>query len=73
MDDEGVVPGVDKELTQPREDVSCQPRTVIDHFEKLENILTELDSFIQPRRIYDLDEKGCRRTLHHQQSVISVK
>ena len=45
----------------------------IAHYEKLENILTELDSFIQPRRIYDLDEKGCRQTLHHQQSVIAVK
>ena len=46
---------------------------VIDHFTKLEHILTDHDLFNRPDRIFNLDEKGCRLSLHHQQRVIAQK
>ena len=46
---------------------------VRDHFLKLKVTLKILELFDQPHRIYNLDEKGCRLSLHHQQSVIAKK
>ena len=46
---------------------------VRDHFLKLKETLEILELFDQPHRIYNLDEKGCRLALHHQQSVIAKK
>ena len=46
---------------------------VRDHFLKLKETLENLELFDQPHRIYNLDEKGCRLALHHQQSVIAKK
>ncbi|GAB1605179.1 hypothetical protein Ahia01_000799700 [Argonauta hians] len=46
---------------------------VNDHFNKLEQTLTDLDLFDKPDRIFNLDEKGCRLSLHHQQQVIAKK
>ena len=40
---------------------------VNDHFTKLEHILTDHDLFNKPDRIFNLNEKGCRLSLHHQQ------
>lgn len=42
-----------------------------DYFRKLEDILDTLDLKNKPGRIFNIDEKGCRLTLHHQQSVLA--
>lgn len=46
---------------------------VKDYFEKLKTVLQELDLMDKPERIYNVDEKGCRLTLHHQQTVLAKK
>ena len=46
---------------------------ITDYFTKLETTLEELNLLTRPDRIYDMDEKGCRLTLHHQQKVVSAK
>ncbi|XP_018363679.1 PREDICTED: uncharacterized protein LOC108761566 [Trachymyrmex cornetzi] len=43
------------------------------HFEKLNNLLTELDIKFKPERIFNMDEKGCRLTMHHQPTVLAQK
>lgn len=49
------------------------PVIVKDHFDKLEKIMTELQLFGKPEKIFNMDEKGCRMTLHKNQSVIAQK
>ncbi|XP_030753168.1 uncharacterized protein LOC115880172 [Sitophilus oryzae] len=49
------------------------PFITIDHFNKLENILRALDIKNSPERIFNIDEKGCRLTLHHGQRVLAKK
>ena len=44
---------------------------VNDYFDKLERIFIEKNLFSAPQRIYNMDEKGCRLTIHHQQDVLS--
>lgn len=46
---------------------------VSDYFDKLKSVLLELDLMDKPERIYNVDEKGCRLMLHHQQSVLAKK
>ncbi|XP_045469363.1 uncharacterized protein LOC123677011 [Harmonia axyridis] len=46
---------------------------VQEYFKKLEEVLTDLNLFNQPQLIYNMDEKCCRLTLHHQQHVLSRK
>lgn len=46
---------------------------VNDHFTKLKEILLELDLMNSPEKIFNVDEKGCRMSLHHQQSVLAKK
>uniref|UniRef100_V5G523 DDE-1 domain-containing protein n=1 Tax=Anoplophora glabripennis TaxID=217634 RepID=V5G523_ANOGL len=46
---------------------------VNDHFTKLKEILLEMDPMDSPERIFNVDEKGCRLSLHHQQSVLAKK
>lgn len=46
---------------------------VNDHFDKLKGIIQKLDIINQPQCIYNMDEKGCRLTLHHQQSVLAKR
>ncbi|KAJ8958421.1 hypothetical protein NQ318_002204 [Aromia moschata] len=46
---------------------------VKDYFQKLSDTLDELDFKNKPERIYNLDEKGCRLTIHHQQTVLAQK
>ncbi|XP_039760048.1 uncharacterized protein LOC120633772 [Pararge aegeria] len=43
------------------------------HFEALKDIYDELNISIHPERLYNMDEKGCRLTLHHQQKVFAAK
>lgn len=42
-----------------------------DYFEKLQGVMEENSFFNQPRQIFNMDEKGCRLTLHHQQKVLA--
>lgn len=49
------------------------PFIVKDHFDKLEGILKDMDIIDKPERIYNIDEKGCRLCLHHQQKVLAQK
>ncbi|KAB0804529.1 hypothetical protein PPYR_01499, partial [Photinus pyralis] len=44
-----------------------------DYFEKLDNTLDELCFKNKPERIYNMDKKGCRLTVHHQQTVLAQK
>lgn len=44
-----------------------------DYFQKLEDVYDEKNLWQTPHRIYNLDEKGCRLTIHHQQDVITKK
>lgn len=46
---------------------------VNDHFNKLKDIMQTLEIMNKPQCIYNMDEKGCRLTLHHQQSVLAKK
>ncbi|KAJ8931576.1 hypothetical protein NQ314_015488 [Rhamnusium bicolor] len=46
---------------------------VNDYFTKLESILDEMDLKNKPERIFNMDEKGCRLTLHHQQIVLAKR
>ncbi|KAJ8937876.1 hypothetical protein NQ314_011679 [Rhamnusium bicolor] len=46
---------------------------VNDYFTKLESILDKMNLKNKPERIFNMDEKGCRLTLHHQQIVLSKK
>lgn len=46
---------------------------VSDYFEKLERVLDELGLKNKPQSIYNMDEKGCRLTIHHQQTVLALK
>lgn len=44
-----------------------------DYFKKLEATLCNLNLINRPQRIYNIDEKGCRLTLHHQPNVLAKK
>ena len=46
---------------------------VSDYFTKLEATLDEFNLSTRPDRIYNMDEKGCRLTLHHEQKVVTAK
>lgn len=46
---------------------------VNDHFAKLKEILNNIDIMDKPQCIYNMDEKGCRLALHHQQTVLAKK
>lgn len=43
------------------------------HFEAVKKIYDELDISTHPERLYNVDEKGCRLNLHHQQKVFAEK
>nr|XP_022899813.1 uncharacterized protein LOC111413165 [Onthophagus taurus] len=49
------------------------PTIVQDHFSKLDTVLRELNLKHSPQFIYNLDEKGCRLTLHHAHKVLAEK
>ncbi|XP_022910060.2 tigger transposable element-derived protein 1-like [Onthophagus taurus] len=46
---------------------------VNDYFRKLRFTLEKNKMLHTPERIFNMDEKGCRLTLHHQQSVLVLK
>lgn len=49
------------------------PYIVRDYFSKLDAVLEKWDLKHQPSKIYNMDEKGCRLTIHHQQLVVAQK
>lgn len=49
------------------------PMIVDDHFGKLKTVMDELDLHDKPNRIFNLDEKACRLTLHKQQQVLAKR
>lgn len=49
------------------------PFIVGDYFAKLENLLDRTGLKHSPQKIYNMDEKGCRLMLHHQQRVLAKK
>lgn len=46
---------------------------VDDHFKRLSEVYDRLDLRSHPEKIYNMDEKGCRLTIHHQQTVLAKK
>lgn len=46
---------------------------VNDHFEKVRNLRESLMIENRPECLYNMDEKGCRISLHHQQTVLAEK
>lgn len=46
---------------------------VDDHFKNLRDIYDKFDLHDHPEKNYNMDEKGCRLTIHHQQSVLAKK
>ncbi|XP_030752878.1 uncharacterized protein LOC115879955 [Sitophilus oryzae] len=57
----------------PPRAAKLNPFIVGDYFQKLNNVLEKYDLKRQPVKIFNMDEKGCRLTLHHQQTVITQK
>lgn len=49
------------------------PFIVKDYFTKLSSIMDQFDLKNSPHKIFNLDEKGCRLTLHHSQSILAAK
>nr|XP_022903948.1 uncharacterized protein LOC111416214 [Onthophagus taurus] len=49
------------------------PTIVQDHFSELDTVLRELNLKHSPQFIYNLNEKGCRLTLHHAHKVLAEK
>lgn len=43
------------------------------HFREVQKLYEELDLLDHPEKIYNMDEKGCRLTLHRQPTVIAQK
>lgn len=43
------------------------------HFQELKKIYDKLNIPNHPERLYNIDEKGCRLTIHHQQKVLTEK
>lgn len=44
-----------------------------DHFSKYKSVLDRLGIEHNPENIYNIDEKNCRISLHHQQEVLTAK
>ncbi|KAJ8930344.1 hypothetical protein NQ314_016894 [Rhamnusium bicolor] len=61
-----------KRRTSSIEPESKKPK-VQDKIQAELKVLLELDLMNSPERIYNVDEKGCRLSLHHQQSVLVRK
>ena len=53
--------------------VKLNAHIVKDYFDKLKRVMEEYDLFDKPHLIYNMDEKGCRLTLQHQQQVMAQK
>lgn len=61
------------QLLNPARAQKLNKPIVSKHFEALKDIYDELNISTHPERLYNMDEKGCRLTLHHQQKVFAAK
>ncbi|XP_052742085.1 uncharacterized protein LOC128198842 [Bicyclus anynana] len=43
------------------------------HFQSIRKLYNELDILRHPERLYNMDEKGCRITVHKQHTVLAAK
>lgn len=69
-------PDVGKRKTQsmnPGRAAKLNKFIVNDYYNKLKEVMTRLDIFDKPQLIFNMDEKGCRLSLHKQQSVYAKK
>lgn len=46
---------------------------VTQHFKEIQELYDELDIVQNPQRLYNMDEKGCRLTIHKQPTVLAQK
>ncbi|XP_072395012.1 uncharacterized protein [Diabrotica undecimpunctata] len=49
------------------------PFIVKEYFKKLEEVFIKLELFDKPGNVYNMDEKGCRLTIHIQQTILAKK
>lgn len=61
------------QMMNPAREEKLNKDIVKDHFEKIKLILENLQIKENPGKIYNIYEKGCKITLHHQQSVLAQK
>ena len=57
----------------PGHAANLNPYIVKDYFDKLKDMIEKNNFFDKPQCIFNMDEKGCRLTLHHQQQVMARK
>lgn len=43
------------------------------YFQEVKKLYDEFDIPIHPERLYNIDKKGCRLTIHHQKKVLAEK
>ena len=58
------------QFMNPARAQKMNPFIVKDYFTKLEKLMSLHGFFNTPERLYNMDEKGVRLTVHHQQSVL---
>lgn len=61
------------QILNPARAIKLNSFIVNDYFKKLREVMIELDIMDKPQCIYNIDEKGCRLTLHHQQTVLAQR
>ncbi|CAH2016609.1 unnamed protein product [Acanthoscelides obtectus] len=61
------------QFTNPARAQKLNKVIVDDHFAKIIKLYDQLDLKNHPERIYNIDEKGCRLTVYHQQTVLAQK
>ena len=67
-------PGIAKRKAQHLNEARAQKLNrfiVSDYFQKLKEVMQKLDIMGKPERIYNVDEKGCRLSLHRQPQVLA--
>ncbi|XP_034825562.2 uncharacterized protein [Maniola hyperantus] len=61
------------QLMNPARAQKLNKSIVQHHFQEIKKLYDELDIPNHPERLYNIDEKGCRLTIHHQQKVLAEK
>ncbi|CAH0719105.1 unnamed protein product, partial [Brenthis ino] len=61
------------QLMNPARAQKMNKPIVKNHFEEVKKLYEELDIIAHPERLYNMDEKGCRITVHKQTVVLAEK
>lgn len=61
------------QLLNPARAQKLNKSIVQQHFQEVKKLYDELDIPSHPERLYNIDEKGCRLTIHNQQKVLAEK